>query len=102
MFFIVISLFTILQIKELAIDNANKIKKEGIDYYQISYSSDGSGDLVKTLELLGSTSRFIYFYDHKSQQSIIISPENISYMSKQAKLNSSHPKLALIQKKAME
>ena len=82
---IIIVSFSFIFMRELAVDNANKIRVEGKDTYQVSLSEDDSAPTVKKLELLGSTSRFVYLYDPIKKQSVVISPENLNYMSKLVK-----------------
>ncbi len=79
---IVVLLFTVILMQDLAVKNADAIKHEGKDQYQVRFPEVESDESVKNLELLGSTSRFVYFYDRKTKQSVVISPENLSYMSK--------------------
>jgi hypothetical protein len=81
-FLVIIVLFSVIKMQDLAVENANKIKSNAIDTYQVRFSENASNEPTKTLELLGSTSRFVYFYDQKNKHSVVISPENISYMSK--------------------
>lgn len=79
---IVVLSCTVVLMQDLAEKNAAKIKSQSQDSYQVMYAENGVDNTVKSLELLGSTSRFVYFYDHKSKQSVVISPENVSYMKK--------------------
>jgi hypothetical protein len=81
-FLVIIVIFSIIKMQDLAVENANMIKNKAIDTYQVKFSENDSNEESTTLELLGSTSRFVYFYDPINKQSIVISPENISYMSK--------------------
>lgn len=82
-FMLLVVLFaTLVLMKDLAVKNADKIKNEASDSYSVMYAENGVDNSVKLLELLGSTSRFVYFYDHNSKQSVVISPENLSYMKK--------------------
>ena len=86
----VIVFFTIVMMQDLATKNAKAIKDKGKDIYQVTFATEDSGSSIKPLELLGSTSRFVYFYDLINKKSIVLSPENINYMSKlvsQKKLN---------------
>lgn len=79
---IVILLSTVVLMQGLAEENANLIKNQNQDSYQVSYSELGEHESLKTLELLGSTSRFLYFYDVERKQTVVVSPENVSYMKK--------------------
>lgn len=81
-FIAIIVYISIITMQELAVDNANIIKSKASDIYQIRFSENDSNGLINNLELLGSTSRFVYFYDLQKKQSIVTSPENISYMRK--------------------
>ncbi len=81
-FTILIAVFSVSFIHTLAVKNAEIIKKQGKDTYQVRFAEAYSHEPIKNFEMLGSTSRFVYFYDPKSKQSVVISPENISYMSK--------------------
>ena len=79
---VVIFVITVLLMQDLAIKNANSIKNEGKDNYHVKFSIDNFEDVENNFELLGSTSRFVYFYDRINEKSVVISPENINYMSK--------------------
>ncbi len=92
---IVVLVFTVVLMQDLAVKNADAIKNEGKDNYQVSFSENDSGESVKNLELLGSTSRFVYFYDKKTKKAVVISPENVSYMNKSVK-QKKPPKEAVI------
>ena len=81
-FAIIILFASVIKMQDLAVSNADMIKSTGKDTYQIRFSHNDSSDSSNTLELLGSTSRFVYFYDRINKHSVVISPENISYMSK--------------------
>lgn len=87
--FIVALLCTVVLMQDLAKENADSIKKQGHDSYQVAF---GESESLKTFELLGSTSRFVYLYDRKAKQSLVVSPENISFMQKQVKETPSEPK----------
>ena len=79
---VVVFLSTVVLMRDLAVKNADEIKATGKDSYQVMFSDNEAGDSVKTIELLGSTSRFAYFYDPTNKKSIVISPENVNYMNK--------------------
>lgn len=82
MLIIVVLFLTIVLMQDLAVKNAHAIKNESKDNYQVMFSDNDSNQPMINLELLGSTSRFVYFYDHKNQHSVVISPENLNYMKK--------------------
>ncbi len=79
---VVILLSTVVLMRGLAEENAILIKKQSQDSYHVAYSEIGEQESLKTLELLGSTSRFLYFYDTDRKQAVVVSPENVSYMKK--------------------
>jgi hypothetical protein len=79
---IIIVVFSISTIHSLAVKNADIIKNQGKDKFQVRFNDSDRSDATKVFELLGSTSRFVYLYDQTNKQSVVISPENISYMSK--------------------
>jgi|GEM_PF-789251 len=79
---IVVLVFTIVLMQDLAIENADRIKNKGKDIYQVSFSQNDSGESIKNFELLGSTSRFVYFYDPENKLAVVISPENLNHMIK--------------------
>ncbi|WP_154224325.1 glycosyl hydrolase family 18 protein [Marinicella rhabdoformis] len=78
----VVFLSTVVLMRDLAEENADAIKSQGQDSYKVSYSENGESESLQTLELLGSTSRFVYFYDHERKHAVVVSPENVSYMRK--------------------
>ena len=82
MMIIVVVIITVILMRDLAIGNADEIKKDGKDSYEVSFTENDSEVTIKKLELLGSTSRFVYFFDRINQQSVVISPENLSFMRK--------------------
>jgi len=82
-FIFAIAVFTVFLIEGLAVSNADEIKSGIIDEYSgvIPISSN-----EQTMALLGSSSRFSYFYDVKKKVSIVLPSESISYMIKKEKI----------------
>ncbi len=78
----IVLLFTVIMMRDLAVKNAEQIKTHGKDSYQVMFSENGEEVSSKQLELLGSTSRFVYLYDQNNNKAVVIAPENIGYMRK--------------------
>jgi len=66
----------------LAVKNANKVKLGAIDEFQVRMSDPGDLAAQQMLALLGSSSRYAYFYDMKRSEALVIPVENVSFMRK--------------------
>lgn len=73
---------TVFLIFQLAQSNANDIKSDEPDLYKVRLSDPDLQTGSKTLALLGNTSRFGYFYDAKTNESLVVPLENVSFMRK--------------------
>jgi hypothetical protein len=80
--FIGFSTGVIFLILSLAQSNANDIKSDEPDQYKVRLSDPDLQTGSQTLALLGSTTRFGYFYDAKTKESLVVPLENISFMRK--------------------
>jgi hypothetical protein len=79
LFCIAVSAITLLFVKDLAINNTEEIKLGNFDRYTVSIPNTTN---EQTIALLGASSRFSYFYDVDSKESIVVPVENIAYMRK--------------------
>jgi hypothetical protein len=79
LFCLAITVITVIFIKNLAIDNTIKIKSGRFDDYSALLPNDVG---EQKLALLGTSSRFSYFYDIESKEAIVIPVESIAYMKK--------------------
>ena len=80
--FVVLTLGTGLFVRDLAVDNAESVKKKVIDEYVVLVPNYENALTEQVLSLLGSSSRFAYFYDRDSGEALVIPLESISYMRK--------------------
>lgn len=80
--FVIMSCYTAVLLWLLAFRNANEIKAGEFDQYKVRLSDPDQQTGAQTLALLGSTTRFGYFYDVKSKESLVVPLENISFMRK--------------------
>lgn len=69
-------------IESLAINNSRQIKQDGGDIVLIRLADPGKDSAEKQLSLLGSSSRYAYFFDTNRQTSLIIPVENVSFIRK--------------------
>ena len=79
LFCLSVTVITVLFVKSLAIDNAEKIKAGDFDQYTVSLPNSIN---EQAIALLGTSSRFSYFYDVISMESIVLPVESIAYMIK--------------------
>ena len=64
----------------LAFSNANDIKNGEVDLYEVRLSDAGEHAAVQNLVVLGTSSRYGYFYHPKDKVSFVVPLESISYM----------------------
>jgi len=69
-------------VKDFAINNAEEIKNGYMDEYNVLVPDSQHGSVETNVALLGSSSRFTYFYNVKTTEAIVVPIENISYMKK--------------------
>lgn len=74
-----ISVITVLFVKNLAIENTEIIKSGDNDKYVVVLPNSND---EQTVALLGTSSRFSYFYDVASKEAIVLPVESIAYMKK--------------------
>jgi len=79
---IAISIIAIMYVRYFAIANADEVKAGVIDEYTVRFSDSGELLQLGTLALLGSSSRFSYFYDLNTTRALVVPLENISFMQK--------------------
>lgn len=79
---LVIGLWSIVVIKSLAVGNAAQIKTGEYDHYQVNMTDTSIANMQTSFALLGSSSRYIYLYNHSLQKTFVIPIENISLLSK--------------------
>jgi hypothetical protein len=79
LFCVSVTLITVLFVKSLAIDNTEKIKSGDFDKYTVLLPNSIN---EQTIALLGTSSRFSYFYDVDSKEAIVLPLESIAYMIK--------------------
>jgi hypothetical protein len=90
-FIIIVLFFTGYLVKDIAQINANNVKTEKGDYYNVKTSNSSETEPEKRLNFLGSTTRFVYFYDSKKGKSLVIPTENIIYMDKELSIAKPKP-----------
>ncbi|MFT4928324.1 MAG: hypothetical protein ACI8WB_004443, partial [Phenylobacterium sp.] len=66
-------------VSSLASDNAKEVKSGIIDEYIVRIADQPT---PRSLALLGSSSRFVYLYDVKKAQPMVVPVESVSYMRK--------------------
>lgn len=81
-YILVVSFITAFMTSVLATKNAEKIKSGNFDEFQVRISDPGTLVADQYLALLGSTSRYIYFYNLKESEALVIPVENVSFMRK--------------------
>ena len=79
--FFIIAL-TVMYVKGFAEDNAQEIKDGNMDEYNVLVPAYQGGTRETSVALLGSTSRFTYFYNVTTKESLVVPIENISFMKK--------------------
>lgn len=87
--------FTIFFLESFAVGNAEEMKSGEEDAYVILVPDAKGEEVEQQVALIGSSSRFSYFYDKETNEAKVIPVESISYMRKllaeesKAKLNES-------------
>jgi hypothetical protein len=76
--------FVFVLVSDYAIGNANAIKAGDIDEYTVRFSELSPQTPESSLALIGSTSRFSYFYNLENKQALVVPQENIALMRKQS------------------
>jgi hypothetical protein len=76
--------FVFVLVSDYAIGNANAIKVGDIDEYTVRFSELSPQTPESSLALIGSTSRFSYFYNLENKQALVVPQENIALMRKQS------------------
>jgi hypothetical protein len=80
-----LAVVTFLMVSNLAWKNAQSIKTGTFDRFEVriaDYQGDKDDNAIQSLALLGTTSRFGYFYDVNKTQTLVVPVENITYMVK--------------------
>lgn len=75
--------FVFVLVSDYAIGNANAIKAGDINEYTVRFSELPSQNPESSLALIGSTSRFSYFYNLANKLALVVPQENIALMRKQ-------------------
>jgi len=81
--FVVLTVGTGFFVRDLAIGNAESVKNNVKDEYVVLVPNYENALTEQVLSLLGSSSRFSYFYDRDSGEALVIPIESISYMRKE-------------------
>ena len=79
LFCVSVTVITVIFVKGLAINNTEKIKTGNFDKYTVLLPNAMN---EQTIALLGTSSRFSYFYNVVSMESIVLPVESIAYMIK--------------------
>jgi hypothetical protein len=79
--FIMVVCTTIL-VQHLAIRNAIQIKSGNSDDFLVRISDPGNHQVEENLALLGSSSRYLYFYNNDKSEIQVIPVENVSFLIK--------------------
>jgi hypothetical protein len=84
-FVFMISVFTFALLKTIAINNSEIIKTKGGDEFLVQMN-DQEGVSESKLTVLGSSSRYAYFYESELSVSLVVPVENIAFMKKNVTL----------------
>ncbi|MFT5936456.1 MAG: hypothetical protein ACJA2D_001629 [Pseudohongiellaceae bacterium] len=79
---LIVLYFVFTLVSDYAIGNANAIKAGDIDEYTVRFSELPPQTPESSLALIGSTSRFSYFYNLENKQALVVPQENIALMRK--------------------
>jgi hypothetical protein len=82
MLIVAVLVLTNWALQKLSSINANKIISGTYDEFNVQFTDIGTSSNIQSLALLGSTSRYAYFYDITKSESLVIPVENVSFMSK--------------------
>ena len=85
-FVILISVFTFSLIETVAIRNSEEIKLEGGDEFLVKMTEYEVNVTESRLTVLGSSSRYAYFYDSKKSVALVVPVENVAFMKKSISL----------------
>jgi len=85
LFISAIIILTTAVVNILAVNNAKNIKSGIVDEFSVRLSDPGEHIQELPLALLGSSSRYAYFYDVSKSETIVIPVENFSFMRKKIK-----------------
>jgi len=91
---IMVLLFSSIKIQYLADNNAWAIKQGDYDAYEVRLADTGNQPALRAMAVLGSSSRFGYFYDPATKSALVVPIESISYMRKIAKPEAIGPEAA--------
>ncbi|MFT5759048.1 MAG: hypothetical protein ACI9LM_003797 [Alteromonadaceae bacterium] len=86
-FIVVLMVGTTFFVRDLAINNALNIKNKVKDEYIVLVPNYEKPLTEQVLALLGSSSRFAYFYNHENGEALVIPLESISYMRKKVSVS---------------
>jgi hypothetical protein len=89
---LVVAVITASMTSTLASKNADKIKLGNFDEYEVRIADPGPLSTDQSLALLGSSSRYIYFYNLKESEALVIPVENVSFMRKNLIISPTKPK----------
>jgi len=79
---LIIGVATTFLLRDLAINNAMEFKSKVRDEYVVLVPNYEKPLTEQVLSLLGSSSRFAYFYNHDNGEALVLPLESISYMRK--------------------
>jgi hypothetical protein len=85
-YFVILVFYTTVLVHHLAVRNATQVKSGSSDDFLVRISDPGNHQVEKTLALLGSSSRYLYFYSHKKSETQVIPVENVSFMIKKVEI----------------
>lgn len=81
-FVLLVSFLTFTLIKTLAIDNSNEIKQTGGDEFWVKMVDQEESVVETRLTVLGSSSRYAFFFEPTQSASLVIPVENVAFMKK--------------------
>jgi hypothetical protein len=74
-------------VQHLAIRNAIQIKSGNSDDFLVRISDPGNHQVEENLALLGSSSRYLYFYNNDKSETQVIPVENVSFLIKKVDID---------------
>lgn len=81
-YFIILVFYTTFLVQHLAVNNADQVKAGNTDDFFVRISDPGTHQAEQTLALLGSSSRYTYFYNSDKHEAQVIPVDNVSFMIK--------------------
>lgn len=81
-YFVILVFYTTFLVQHLAVRNASQVKSGNSDDFLVRISDPGDHQVEKTLALLGSSSRYLYFYNNQKIETQVIPVENVSFLIK--------------------